>query len=392
MLSYPINDNVREALKRFPNIARLVMDKMPESDRRKLEIVRLLGNTHCPNIEHTLTLLNEWLPSSGSIGNRIVQQTDQFQFEHTLAEFFLLVHFLNVQGVQAYAAAQRQPNSKNYDIDLITDESTVRVEVYSRVDFLGAQLLKRMVGLLFKYLDVEKGYNINLRIETSVKDGSHAYGMGEEDTVRKWLKQLKSEAVKWVMNADPGHQKRFNGPTDQTWWLNAKLKDVCNNRGCRQVICHFPSQSTDARLFFEVGEPEDTAKSKWGRRLLHDKLKKRQCGGPDSSYLRLLVVNFSLVDTGFPDFICWPNIEKRLEETLILLSERAGLPLPYDCVLPARLGTKCCFGRVIPLNFDNTEEIERLVKATSLDHPCVNPNVDQESFINDLLDSISSKK
>ena len=54
MLSYPINDNVREALKRFPNIARLVMDKMPGSGRSKLEIVRLLGNTHCPNIEQTL--------------------------------------------------------------------------------------------------------------------------------------------------------------------------------------------------------------------------------------------------------------------------------------------------------------------------------------------------
>ena len=393
MLSYPINDNVRETLNRFPNLASLVRDKIPGSGRSKREIVRLLGNTHYPNIEQTLTLLNECLPSSGSIGNRIVQQTDQFQLEHALAEFFLLVHFQNVQGVQACASVQKQANLKNHDIDLIIDQSRVRVEVYSRVDFFGTQLLEQMVPSLFKYLDVEKDFNINLRIEieTSVKDEIHAYGMGEEDTVRKWLKQLKPEAERWVMNADPGHRKRFDGPTDQIWWLNAELKDVFNNPEPRQVICHFPSQSIDTRLFFEVGEPEDTAESQWGQRLLK-KLKRRQCGKPDSSYLRLLVVNFSLADTAFPDFICWPNFEERLEETLRLLLKRAGSPLPYDCVLPARLAPKCCFGRVIALGSGNTEEIKRLVEATSLDHPCVDPNVDQESFINDLLGFIPSKK
>ena len=390
MLSSPINDNVRETLKRFPNIACLVSNEMLGSGRSKLEIVRLLGNTHYENIERTLTLLNEWLLSSGSIGKRIVQQTNPFEFEQALAEFFLLAHFKNVQEVQACATDQRRPDLKNYDIDLITDESRVRVEVYSPVDFFGAQFLKRMLRSLFKYLDVEKGFNVNLKIETSVEDGSYAYETGKQETVRKWLKRLESEAAGWVMEADPGHQQRFNGPTDQIW-LYAKLEDVCNNLESRQVICHFPSQSTDSRLFFEVGKPEDTAKSQWGGKLL-GKLKDRQCGKPDSSYLRLLVVNFSLADTGFPDFICWPSIAKRLQKTLIILSKKAGPPLPYDCVLPARLGTKCCFGRVIALDSGNTEEIKRLVEATSLDHPCVDPNVDQKSFINDFLDFIPSKK
>ena len=390
MLSYPVNDNVRETLERFPNIASLVRDEIVGLDLSKLEIVRLLSNTHYEKIEQTLLLLNEWFPSSSSIGNRIVQQTDQFELEQALAEFFLLVHFRNVQEVQASATVQKQLDLKNYDIDLTTDESRVRVEVYSPVDFFGAQFLGRMLRSLFKYLDVEKGFDINLQIETSVKDGSYAYETGEQVTVRKWLERLESEAVRWVMDADPGHRQRFDGPTDQIW-LYAELKDVCNNLDSRQVIFHPPSQSTDTRLFFEVGKPEDTAKSQWGRKLF-SKLKKRQCGRPDSSYLRLLVVNFTLADTAFPDFICRPNFEERLEETLRLLLKRVGPPLPYDCVLPARLAPKCCFGRVIPLNSDNTEEIERLVKATSLDHPCVDPNVDQESLINDLLDSIPPKK
>ena len=384
MLSYPINDNVRETLKRFPNIARLVSNEMLGSGRSKLEIVRLLGNMHSENIEQTLTLLNEWLLSSGSIGKRIVQQTDPFEFEQALAEFFLLVHLKNVQEVQACATVQKQSDLRNYDIDLITDESRVRVEVYSPVDFFGAQFLQRMLRLLFKYLDVKKGFNVNLKIETSVEDGSYAYETGEQVTVREWLKWLESETVGWVMEADPGDQQRFDGPTDKIW-LHAELKDVCNNPESRRVISRSPSKSTDSRLFFEVGKPEDTAKSQWGRRLRY-KLKKRQCGKPDSSYLRLLVVNFSLVDTGFPDFICWPKIAKRLQETLILLSKKTGSPRPYDCVLPARLGTKCCFGRVIVLDSGNTEKIKRLVEATSLDHPCVNLNVDQKSFINDLLD------
>ena len=61
-------------------------------------------------------------------------------------------------------------------------------------------------------------------------------------------------------------------------------------------------------------------------------------------------------------------------------------------MLPARLAPKCCFGRVIALDSGNKEEIKQLVEATSLDHPCVDPNVDQESFINDLLDFIPSNK
>ena len=123
------------------------------------------------------------------------------------------------------------------------------------------------------------------------------------------------------MNADPGHQQRFNGPTEQIW-LDAELKDVCNNLESRQVFFLPPSKSTDSRLSFEVGKPEDTAESQWGRKLL-GKLEDRQCGKPDSSYLRLLVVNFSLADTAFPDFICWPSFEERLEETLRLLLKRA---------------------------------------------------------------------
>ena len=157
-----------------------------------------------------------------------------------------------------------------------------------------------MLSSLFKYLDVEKDFGITLRIETSVEDESHAYETGEEVIVRKWLKWLESEAEEWVMNADPGHQQRFNGPTEQIW-LDAELKDVCNNLESRQVFFLPPSKSTDSRLSFEVGKPEDTAESQWGRKLL-GKLEDRQCGKPDSSYLRLLVVNFSLADTAFPDF------------------------------------------------------------------------------------------
>ena len=99
----------------------------------------------------------------------------------------------------------------------------------------------------------------------------------------------------------------------------------------------------------------------------------------------MLVVDFSLADTGFPDFICQPKIAKRLAQTMELLVNKIGPPLPYDAVLPARLSEKCCFGKVIALDCRRTEEIEQLVQAALLDRPCVFPHRDQAPDIREVM-------
>ena len=379
MLSYPITQNVHDLIQRFPEISRAI--NVPYSGRSEREIVRVLGNTHYEHLEQLLILLNKHIPSSGTIGKRIVQQTDPLQFEQALREFFLLVHLQNVPEVQADAVWAR---STHYDIDLTIGELRACIEVYNPIDLFGFQLLERLIPSIFKYLEVNMGFEIDLRLETSKDmDGFYAYEVGDEKTVRPWLADLQSKAAKWVTNAQAGHQRRFAGPNERVW-LSATLQEIYHNVEERDIRFSQPTRSTDSKLFFTIGEPEDTAESEWGRKLL-DKLKKRQCGEPDLDYLRVLVVDFSLADTGFPDFICQPKIAQRLSQTVELLINKIGPPLPYDAVLPARLSEKCCFGKVIALDYRRTEEIEQLVQAALLDRPCVFPHRDQAPDIREVM-------
>ncbi|MYD59631.1 MAG: hypothetical protein F4W91_01185, partial [Gemmatimonadetes bacterium] len=309
MLRYPINEDVYDAMQRFPIVASTA--KIPYSGQSELEIVRVLGNTHYEHLEQLLILLNKHLPSSGTIGKRVVQQTHPIQFEQALREFFLLVHLQNVPEVQADAVSGR---STHYDIDLTIGELRACIEVYNPIDLFGFQLLERLIPSIFKYLEVNMGFKIDLRIETSKDmDWFYAYEVGDEKTVRPWLADLQSKAAKWVTNAQAGHQRRFAGPNERVW-LSATLQEIYHNVEERDIRFSLPTRSTDSKSFFTIGEPEDTAESEWGRKLL-DKLEKRQCGEPDLDYLRVLVVDFSLADTGFPDFICQPKIAKRLSQT-----------------------------------------------------------------------------
>ena len=330
-----------------------------------------------------LILLNEHLPLSGTIGKRVVQQTDPIQFEQALRELFCLVHLQNIPEAQACAVSARS-QSKHYDIDLTAGGLSACIEVYCPIDFFGFQLVKRFVSSIFKYLDIDMGFKIDLQLRTSEDmDWFYAYEVGHEKTVRHWLTCLEPEAAKWVTNAHAGHQWQFAGPTANVWLL-ATLREVYDNAENRYIRFSQPTRSTDSKFFFEIGNPKDTAESEWGRKLLY-KLKKRQCGKPDLDYLRLFVVDFSLVDTGFPDFICQPKIAKRLSQTMELLVNKIGPPIPYDAVLPARLSGKSCFGKVIALDYRRTEEIEQLLQATLLDRPCVFPHRDQAPHIREVV-------
>ena len=380
MLSYPITQNVQDAIQRFPEISRAI--NIPCSGRSELEIVRVLGNTRYDHLKQLLILLNKHLPSSGTVGKRVVQQTDPIQFEQALREFFLLVHLQNVPEAQARAVSARS-QSKRYDIDLTASGLSACIELYSPIDFFGFQLVKRLISSIFKYLDIDKGFKIDLRLRTSKDmDWFYAYEIGYERAVRQWLARLQSEAEKWVKNAQVEHQQQFAGPTQRVW-LSATLQKVYDDAENRDIYFSLPTQSTDSKLFFQTGTPKDTAESEWGQKLLN-KLEKRQCGEPDLDYLRVLVVDFSLADTGFPDFICQPKIAKRLSQTVELLVNKVGPPLPYDAVLPARLSGKCCFGKVIALDYRRTEEIEQLVQATLLDRPCVSDR-DQTPNIQEVM-------
>ncbi len=374
VIRYPITSEVQSALQRFPRIAERIGSELPTSDRSELEIIRLLGNTHYEHIEALLAFIDDNLPASGSIGKRVLKQTDLLGFHRALSEFDLLVHLQDAAGTVNAQAVSDRSRTKRYDIDLTGGGSHVRIEVYCPADFFGYQLVGRYLPMIFKYLEVDAGFKVALRLEHKnenyhPRNPFFAYDIRHERDVQQWLDNLNTEAEKWIMKAKAGDHLTFPGPIESLL-LSVTLEHKCENADWRLVSFLPPGQSSDTRLFFEMDTtPEDTARSQWGRKLL-DKLQKRQCGTSSPEFLRLLVVDFSLADTGWPDFICWSNIGKRLAETFDLLVEKAGSPLPYDAVLPAQLSRECGFGKIIPLDNQRTREIERAIQAASLDRPC----------------------
>ena len=370
VIRYPITSEVQNALRRFPRIAQRIRNKLPSSGRSKLEIVRLLGNAHYEHIEALLSFVDDNLPASGSIGERVLEQTDLLQFHQALSEFDLLAHLQDAAGTENAQAASAPPGIKHGDIDLTAGSSQVRVEVYCPADFFGYQLVRRYFSMMFKYLEVDVGFEVTLHLENRHLEEPPFFNYDiKENDARTWLAALSTEVGQWITNAQAGEQRLFQDPTESLL-LSVKIDVLHSDPACRLVAHHTSMRSYDTKLFFdEMGTPESTAQGQWGRKLL-DKLQKRQCGAPSPDYLRLLVVDFSLADTGWPDFINWPNTAKRLAATLNLLVDEAGTPLPYDGVLPAQLSRECGFGKIIPLDKQRTEEIERVIQAASLDRPC----------------------
>lgn len=355
-------------MQRFPAVAKA--SEIPASGRSELEIVRLLDNTHFLHIERLLVFLDSRFPLSGAIGERLVQQTDSFQFGNTLAEFFLLAHLQDCPGAQASPASAPLQSERHHDINLSTDQLASRIEVYCPVDFFGAQLVKRLISPIFKYLDIDMGFEVDISLKSSIEDGSYVYVVPDEEIVRTWLQRLDNEAKRWLRCSRRANYRQFEGLTEELW-LAVTLQEVYERAEDRCIHFSGPTESTDSRLFFEIGRPEDTAASQWGRKLLA-KLKRQQCGQPSPDYLRMFVVDFSRADTGWPDFISWPSITKRLSKTMKLLAEKAGTPLAYDAVLPVRLSDvseERCFGEVILLDHQREEEVERLVQVVSLNRP-----------------------
>ena len=394
VIRYPITSEVRNALQRFPRIAEEIRSKLLGSGRSELEIVRWLGNTHYKHIESLLAFVDNNLPASGSIGKRVLEQTDLLHFHRALSEFDLLAHLQDAAGVENAQPASAPPGTKHGDIDLTVGSAQVRVEIYCPAEFFGYQLVRRYLSMMFKYLEVDVGFEVTLHLENRHLEEPPFFNYDiKENDARTWLAALSTEVGQWITNAQAGEQRLFQDPTESLL-LSVKIDVLHSDPACRLVAHHTSMQSYDTKLFFdEMGTPESTAQGQWGRKLLY-KLQKRQCGeAPSPESLRLLVVDFSLADTGWPDFICYPNTAKRLAATLDLLVDEAGPPLPYDAVLPAQLSRECGFGKIISLDKRRTEEIERVVQAASFNRPCKPHNAgDQKKHMEEMRRFAASRQ
>lgn len=209
---------------------------------------------------------------------------------------------------------------------------------------------------------------MDVKLIVSDQTGFHAYDIPNHDKkLRKWLTALECNVKKWLVTAKVGDIQEFDG-VDNTFKLKASLKEVCDNPDFRRVWFREPGRSTDIRLCFE-GSPESNANNQMGKKIL-GKLEKCQCGPPNPEKLRVLILNFELTDYGWFDWLSFRGISQSIDQTVRVLADKAGDPLPYDLVIPAMLGYNCCFGEAVILDAERETQIRQLIAQTGLDEKC----------------------
>jgi hypothetical protein len=361
-VSYPISDEVMQARTRFPNIAARVPLRAGRRCRR--EIVRLLGNTHYDHIAQLLAFIDRAINRTGPISHRVLVSQDPFQLNQALAELYLHFHLTN-RNCGEVSAAEAPADRRKPDLEMHWGEWTVLIEVYNPVGLIGFNMLLQYPTAILRYLEIPIGFEVEMELRSA--DRAYPYQIGSETDLREWLSEFANEAARWLQAAKASDQMTLPGLND-VWRLDVLLTEIHQNAGIRHVRFGTSTFSTDARLPFECGTESDTARSRWGKKLRW-KLKERQCGDQKSDTLRLLIVDFSQADTAWPDFICWPEIAKRMDATVRMLVAEIGGSLPYDVVIPARLGVECYFAPTIVLDGRLEDHVGAFVRAAGLDRP-----------------------
>ena len=349
----------------FPRSARLV--PIPSIGRSELEIVRFLLNADAPEIDRLLSFINAWLPTWGATD--LVKQRDPFQFRRLLAEIYLFAHLRTHLGA-APRRLTRRPDERGHEMETPWRDQLVKFEVYTPFDFVGLAMLQEHLLAVFRYAEVARGFVLDVSVEAlddSVERVWYAYSLPDETSASQWLRTVEKTAQGWLSCPDlaPGDEFTLDVPGGVTR-LRVKARVLVDEPAERLVTLTFPTRSSDARLFFECGTAEQTATSSWGKKLAA-KMKERQAGQPHAGVLRILIVNFAELDTGWPEFISWPQIAERITQTVDILARQIGGTIPYDVVLPAWLGLTSCFGSPVGLDPSKHPLTAAFIKASGLD-------------------------
>ena len=260
-ITYPIDEGVQEALGRFKGIAsRLHLGKRLRSER---EVVRLLGNTHYDRIERSLACLNSLLPVAGPIGTRVLQASDPIQLEQAFAELKLFDCLRGAlgDGVQPTRSAD---GAKSNDIDVGWKGRTVRIEVFSPVDFVGSQRFGELLRLTLRYLDLRRGYELEVSLEVAADpikvatDLFWAYGVPDGKALAEWRAAFAQDVTAWLSDASAGNQRDFPGPGNAVT-IKILVGAIGDESFGREICIQHAGKSTDTRLYFESGTEEDTA-------------------------------------------------------------------------------------------------------------------------------------
>ncbi|HBH11633.1 MAG TPA: hypothetical protein DDX29_00700 [Clostridiales bacterium] len=358
--------------------------QIPSIDSREdREIIRLLENPHYWHIKETLELINKFGQASGRIGKDLIQINDTMNFSRALAELFMFIHLYKRVGERVESINPIQ-DRKIPDLSIEFDELTVLVEIVTPGDYYGFQYFERCLMQLIKYIDIDKGFDIQIKANTD--DLYFPITFPEFRVVKCWLEDFQNELLEWLPIASVGDSITKTGP-DGTLKLDIILKSMYEDIEIRSVSNGSSTRSTDTKLYFDIEDIKDLATSPWGFKI-KEKLEMQQAGKFSDGIVRILAVNFSAADTAFPSFLNQEKYYKRVDELVRYLSRKIQPYPPYDVVIPCVLGVKCGFVVPIVLSAYSNTFVDYLIKSLGLDCPIYEPEVATKEQVKEFMEQI----
>ncbi len=363
-LSYPVTSEVHAALSRYPAIARGV--QIPTKGGSELEIVRFLRKDDRPRVARLLTFIDRWLPEAGA---DLVKQVDPLPFRRLLAELFLFAHLRAHVGAAVQRPVRPRGGQRGHDVEARWDGKVVKLEVYTPSDFVGLAHVQEHVTGLVEYIDVPRGFVAEVDLESlddSVESVWYAYELPGEARIAAWFHDLRDRLRLWLLRTDLAAGDEFvcPGPIPTTQ-VRMHFRVLRENSDDRDVIVSLPTRSSDIKLLFQCGTPEDMAKLTWAKKL-GGKMRHAQAGPPADGAVRLLVVNFAESDAGWPSFFAESSIAENFAGIVRLVSG-AVTPMAFEAVVPAWLEMDSFFGVPVYLDPSRKADVDSFVMAAALD-------------------------
>lgn len=386
---YPINANIIESLNRYDNIKEHL--DLPSDGKSDLEIVRLLDNQHYLHIKKLTQFINELLPKATEIASKIIKAKDPFELEQYLAELYLYNH-LYKKLRENVKPKHKKGIQKIWDISTSINKSEVRIEIFTPIELASYQNYKTSIRILLKFMDLPFGYDLHVQVNISKstngynpQDLYYSQQFGSIEEVHVWLKNFHDSVKNWLQNVDMSNQKStgmvISGPGGNLE-VRLTINELSNDPNNREISIIWPTSSSDTELFFSVGEVEDWARWEWGRKI-KKKMFDQQCGPTNSNYIRILVINFALADSGWPNFISEESFTTNFESLIRFLVNQEN---PYDIVIPAQLNLSCCFGYPVSIKKEMIKLTHETISLLGMDTLCKPMSKDsQQEQIDELI-------
>lgn len=343
-IEYKVTEISKKSIEKFPWIkSNFRLGELGSRDDR--EITRLLENIHYPHIMKTLEQIDKYGKQSGEIGESILLCNDTLVLPRLLAELSLFIHLYNKLESNVNAI-RRVKHQKSPDISVKFDDYEYFIEVYSPMDYYGYQVFSRLLTSCLKNLPIDIGFKIFIDSET--ENFGYTYDFPQFRDIYNWLERFRNSFLKWIKTAKVGDTYITNSPATSVK-LKIRVNSIEENPEIRSISFGQATRSTDTILYFRIDDPAKFAETEWGIKI-KDKLQKQQAGEPRDKVIRILAINFNLVEASDLSFLMNSEYQANLDKHIKHLASDIKPYPPYDVVLPCVLSFECGFAKPINLS------------------------------------------